>query len=190
MKLIRLFAGCVFAASLLPVLSSADDDTGLYLGVSASRLSADFEDQDDVDFDDSDNAGGVQLGYMFNNQIGAELGYMDLGNYTSPGDNPGNRLNLNADGLSAALVVNFDVFDPIDIYIKAGAFQIDAESRSRAASLVLNRNEDSTEAFGAIGLKVDLGALNFYGELSKVDTDVNALTIDIATVGIRYEFGY
>ena len=193
MKLLNPAAGVLLGASLLalpPSNAPADDDTGLYFGFSVSRLSADFEDQDDVDFDDSDNAGGIQLGYMFNNLIGAELGYLDLGSYSSPGDNAGNRLNLDADGFSAALVLNFEVVDELDIFIKAGAFRIDAESRSTAASLVLNQNEDSTEAFGAIGFKADLGAWNFFAELSKIDTDVSELTIDIATLGLRYEFGY
>ena len=173
-----------------PTSVRADDDTGLYFGASANRLSADFEDVNDVDFDDSDTAGGVHIGYMFSNLVGIEAGYIDLGSYSADGDNPGNALQLDADAFNAALVLNFNVLQQLDIYIKGGAFLVRADSDSNAAGQTFREDEDSTEPYGAIGLKADLGAWNIFGELSKVDTDVNDLSIDILSVGVRYEFGY
>ncbi|MBX2867474.1 MAG: outer membrane beta-barrel protein [Acidiferrobacterales bacterium] len=175
---------------VLPAGALADDDTGLYFGVSANRLSADFEDVNDVNFEESDTAGGVHIGYMFSNLVGVEAGYIDLGSYSADGDNPGNALDLDADAFNAALVLNFNALEQLDIYIKGGAFLVRADSDSNAAGQTFRVDDDSTEPYGAIGLKADLGAWNIFGELSKVDTDVNDLSIDILSVGVRYEFGY
>jgi len=184
---IALFFAALFFLTSSVVL--ADDDSGWYFGASGNRLSADFEDVNDVDFSESDTALGLQIGYMFTNLFGIEAGYIDLGDYSAPGDNPNNALQLDADAFSAALVLNFSVIDQLDIYVKGGAFLVRAESDSTVASETFSVDDDSVEPFGAFGLKADLGAWNIFGEISKVDTSVSDLSIDIFSVGIRYELG-
>ncbi len=185
---IAIFFAALFIFTTSVVL--ADDDSGWYFGASGNRLSADFEDVDDVNFSESDTALGLQIGYMFTNLIGLEAGYIDLGDYSAPGDNPGNALQLDADAFSAALVLNFSVIDQLDIYVKGGAFLVRAESDSTVASETFRVDDDSVEPFGAFGLKADLGAWNIFGEISKVDTSVRDLSIDIFSLGVRYELGY
>lgn len=166
----------------------ADDDTGAYLGVTINRLSADFEDENDVNFEDSDSAGGFRVGYMFTDMFGAEFGYLDLGNFTSDGDGPFNRIELDGDAFSIAFVANFSVLDQLDLYGKAGAYSLDVNATSTIAGRTFQANDTETAPFAAFGVDWDLGNFNLFGEISVVDTDISELTVDIATAGVKYEF--
>ncbi len=177
----------VFAAALsLGILAAtpavADDDTGLYIGGSLNRLSADFEDINDVSFDDSDNALGAKIGYMFNNRFGLEAGYLDLGNYSADGPRQGIDINIDADGFYGAGVLNVELSDRWDLYGKLGAFVVDSDTD------LTDFEESSTELFGAVGVQYDVGPVDLFGEFSKIDTDVEGLTIDIITFGLNYHF--
>ncbi len=167
----------------------SDDDSGFYGAITANRLSADFKDVNDVNFDESDTAAGIRGGYMFNDYFGVELGYIDFGRYTAGGDRPGNQIDLDADAFNAAIVINFSIADNIDLYGRIGAYQIDVASSSIVAGVMLQEDQDETEAYGALGVEWDLGELNFFAELSKADTDTNDLTIDVATIGVKFEYG-
>ena len=182
-------AGTLTISLLVAGNAFSDDDRGLYFAVSGNRLSADFEDVNDVSFDDSDTAGGLRLGYMFDDFFGAEIGYIDLGQYSARGDTPGNDINLDAQAFTGALVLSWELAHQFDIYGKVGAIYVEADSDSTIAGNSFRASESGTEAFGAIGVEADFGAWNLFGELSKVNTDTSELDIDIATVGIKYEFG-
>ncbi|MDH3694572.1 MAG: hypothetical protein OER96_08395 [Gammaproteobacteria bacterium] len=102
-----IVAGALGSVVLTGVTSVlADEDIGWSASITANRASADFEDRSDIDFDDSDTALGIRGGYMFTNLIGVEVGYLDLGDFSARGDRPGNRIDLDADAFSAALVLN------------------------------------------------------------------------------------
>ena len=185
----KLIIGTVLASTLLLPTAYGDDDSGLYIAGSANRLSADFKDVNDAKFDDSDSAGGVRLGYMSSGFLGFELGYLDLGSYSATGETAGNNISLDADAFTAAVVLNWEVVPQIDIYTRFGALFIDANSDSFVAGQTFSAGSRETEAFGAIGVEFDFGALNLFAEFSKADTSVNDLTLDIASVGLKYEFG-
>lgn len=190
MKVINAFSVTVILATIFASQSAlADDDTGFFIGAAVNRLSADFQDNNDVNFDDSDTALSGRAGYMFNNFFGIELGYLDLGDYFAEGDSPGNRIDLDADAVSAALIFNWEVHNELDLYAKVGAFQLNVDSNSFIAGARLRQNDEETEAFGAFGVEYDIGRLNFFAELSIADTDINDLSINIATAGIKFEFG-
>lgn len=159
----------------------ADDDTGFFLGASVNRLSADQKDVNDVDFDDSDNAFGLKVGYMFTDLLGIEGGYIDLGDYNASNDE-GIDLNLDAEGFYLVGVLNFSFAENWDAYGKLGAFAFDSNSD------FTEFDESSTELFGGLGIEYDFGTWNIFGEFSKVDTDTNDLSIDIISLGIKYEF--
>lgn len=161
---------------------AADDDTGLYIGGSINRLSADFADVNDVNFDDSDNALGAKIGYMFNNRFGVEAGYLDLGNYQARAENGGINLNLDSDGFYGVGVLNAELSDRWDFYGKLGVFIIDSNAD------FTDFEESSTELYGALGVQYDLGPIDVFGEFSKIDTDYQDLSIDIITLGINYQF--
>lgn len=184
-----MMAGLVGATLFSGVqIVHADDDTGFYIGASANRVSANFEDENDVNFDDSDTAYGVKAGMMFTDIVGVELAYLDLGDFSSEGDNLGNRIELDADGYAAALVLNWGVLDQLDLYGKAGAFRVSTDSASLVAGNVTLDGGDSTEPFVAVGTELDLGGLNLFAEYSFVDTDVSDLSVDILSAGLKFEF--
>ena len=134
MKIFTIIStGILSTVFLLSSLAIADDDTGFYLGVGLNRLSADFEDENDVDFEESDNAGIIKLGYMFNDFVGVEVGYIDLGDYDAEGNMPSNRIDLDAEAFTLAIVGNWSVIDKMDLYAKAGIYSIDVESNSVVA---------------------------------------------------------
>lgn len=188
MKALRIISLGLLAASLMTTnIASADDDTGFYVGFGVNRLSADFEDETDTDFDESDNAASIKAGYMINNYVGVELGYLDLGDFVAEGDTRSNRIELDAKAFSVAVVGNWPVLDKLDLYGKAGLFRIDAESTSTIAGNTLSTSSDDNELFAAIGIEFDLGQINLFSELSTVDTDFNDLSINIITAGIKFE---
>lgn len=160
----------------------ADDDTGWFLGASVNRLSADQKSVEDVDFDDSDNAFGLKGGYMFSNLFGLEAGYIDLGDYKTQGNEKGVNLNLDAEGWYLAGVLNFTPADNWDLYAKLGAFVLDTNSN------LTEFDDSTTEVYGGIGVEYDFGDWNIFGEFSAVNTDVNDLTTDILSLGLKYEF--
>jgi len=190
MKLTTRYLNGAFASLLMISAANvvADDDTGWFLSVSANRVSADFEDSSDVDFDDSDTAFGVRAGYMFTDVVGIEVGYLDLGDFSAEGDRPGNRIDLDADAYSAAFVLNWSAHEMVDVYGKLGAYHIDANSDSTAAGITLAQGDSETEAFYGVGAELDFGQFNVFTEFSQVDTDVNDLSFDIVSLGVKFEF--
>lgn len=170
---------------LTPGVVIGDDDTGFYIGIAGNRLDANFDDVSDVSFDDSDTAASIKGGYMFNNYFGVEVGYLDLGDYE--GDS---GVTIDADSFQLAGVLNYDVTEKFDIYGKLGAFFVNAKSDQVLPIVgLVQEDDDTTEVYAAIGGELDLGALNFFAEYSVVDTDINDLTIDIISLGVKYEFG-
>ncbi len=157
------------------------DDAGWYIGASANRLSADQNDIDDVDFEDSDNALGLKGGYMFNDLLGLELGYIDLGDYNTLSNDKGVDLSLDAEAITLAGVLNLSLGESWDVYGKLGVATLDSNTD-------LNIDDADTRAFGGIGVELDLGQVNIFGEYDTIDTDINDLTVDVVSVGLKYEF--
>lgn len=177
-----VLAATIALASVAATPAFSDDDTGPYIGGSVNRLSADFEDVNDVSFDDSDNALGAKAGYMFNNRFGIEVGYLDLGNYHADAPSQGIDINVDADGFYGVGVLNFDLADRWDLYGKLGVFVLDSDSD------LTDFEESSTDLYGGVGVQYNLGNAELFGEFTKIDTDVEGLTIDVITVGLNYRF--
>lgn len=161
----------------------ADDDSGAYVGFSANRLSVDNVETSDTDFEDSDTAFGAKAGFMFTDLFGIEGGYLDLGDYETRGQEEGRNLSLDAEGWYLAGVVNLALSDDFDLYGKLGVFSVDSNSD------FTDFEESSTEAFGGVGAEYDMGALNFFGELNVIDTDIADINWDVISLGIKYELG-
>ncbi len=181
MNRLQIFTVAVLSLALAPT-AFADDDTGFYLGASANRLSANQNNVNDVDFEDSDTALGLKAGYMFTDLLGVEGGYLDLGNYNTRGNEQGLNLNLDAEGFYLVGVLNFSVAENWDLYGKLGGFFFDSDTD------LTGFDKSSTELFGGLGIEYDFGNWNIFGEFSKLDTDTNNLSIDILTLGVKYEF--
>ena len=107
---------------------------------------------------------------MFNDFVGVEVGYIDLGDYDAEGDTPSNRIDLDAEAFTLAIVGNWPVIDKMDLYAKAGIYSIDVESSSVVAGNVLNSTNDGEEEIvGTIGVEYDMGHVNLFTEFSVAD---------------------
>ena len=162
----------------------ADDDTGWYAGVGISRLDANYQDVSDLSFDDSDNSFQLKGGYMFNDVLGLEIGWQDLGDYDGDGG-----ITVDADTFWLAGVANWSVSEKVDLYAKLGAFFVKATSNQVIPGFgPVRDDQDNTEFGGAIGIEWDFGKPNLFLEYGRVDTDVADLRVDIITLGFKYEF--
>ncbi len=162
----------------------ADDDTGWYLGIGASRLDANYQDVSDLSFDDSDTALQLKGGYMFNDIFGLEIGWVDLGTYEGDGG-----ITVDGDTFWLVGVANWSVAEQVDLYAKLGAFKVGATSDQFIPGIgPVRDDQDNTEFGGAIGIEWDFGKPNLFLEYGRVDTDVADLRVDIITLGFKYEF--
>lgn len=182
MKRVKIIPVAAVLGLAIASSSFADDDAGFYLGASANWLSADQKDVNDVSFEDSDVALGLKAGFMFTDLFGIEGGYLDLGDYNTKANNRGVSLNLDAEGFYLVGVLNFSVAEHWDLYGKLGAFAFDSDTN------LTGFDKSSTELYGGLGVEYDFGTWNIFGEFSKLDTDTNDLSIDIISLGIKYEF--
>lgn len=178
----------VSATALLLALGShalqADDDTGWYVGAAATRLDANFKDIDDLDFDESDTTWYIKGGYMFNDILGLEGGYLDLGDYEG-----GSGVKVDADAFWLGGVANWSVAEQFDLYAKLGAFFVNAKSDQFIPGIGQVRDDDDkTELAGGVGAEWDLGTWNFFLEYNRIDTSVSDLRVDAIALGVKYEF--
>lgn len=181
MKRLALVAASLAAVAVATV-THADDDSGPYAGISVSRLSLNEADVRDVRFRDSDNALGVKFGYLFDGRFGLEGGYMDLGDYRARGGSRGADLSLDVEGYYLVGVLNHELTQNWDIYGKLGVFAVDTDTSLTGFS------RSNTEPYGGLGVEYDFGDWNLFGEYTKLDTDVDDLTIDAISLGVKYEF--
>jgi OOP family OmpA-OmpF porin len=181
----KLIPAVLSLALLAPGIGVAAEGKGFYAGVSANWLDADFKDVNDLSFSDSDTTWGIRGGYMFNKWFGLELGYIDLGNYKGGGGH-----EIDADTWQFAGVAKWNVAEQFALYGKLGAFFVNSKSNQVIPGIgQISDGQDDTEAYIALGAEYDFGKVGLFGEYSWVDTGVDDLTIDIITVGLKYNFG-
>lgn len=191
-----LASTATMAQSLEMEDKSNEGDKGFYLALGVSRISADASSEFDnvsLDFSDSDNAFNYRAGYMFTNWIGVEAGYYDFGEFEDSLEDAVDNLGIsNADvdldlkGYSLQLVGNIPV-SFVDFYVKGGVVRLEGEAKASAFGLSYSTDESTTEPFAAVGIELDLGVVNFFGEYSRV-MDTDDIEIDLATAGIKLEF--
>lgn len=124
-KLGRLaFAGsmliAVFCLSTGPATAQG---TGFYAGGSVGRTSVDVCSKLGsglTSCDDTDSGFKLFGGYKFNQNFGAEVGFVDLGEIKATG--PGGTARLETDGLQAAAVGAFPINPQFDVFGKLGLF--------------------------------------------------------------------
>ncbi len=176
--------------------NTAEDDSGFYIALGVSRISAEASaefNNAELDFDDSDNAYNFRAGIMFTNWIGIEAAYYDFGEFEDSledavaelgVDNVDVDLDLKAYGLS--LVGNIPL-PYVDLYIKGGAVKLDGEATASAFGLSISDETDSTEPFAAVGAELDFGTVNLFAEYSRI-LDNDDVEVDFATAGVKLEF--
>jgi hypothetical protein len=183
-----LLSPCILGTAAV-AQESDEVEKGFYLGAAVTQ--ARFDDEnfslDDIDndaFDDEDNSWKVVGGFRFHENFAVEGSYIDFGETSAPllvGTGP---FSAEAKGFSAFLVGMVPV-PYFDLYAKAGAARIDAETNG----LPVNFDDDTTEfAYGA-GAQWRWQNLAVRAEYEKFDTDIIG-DLDLISVGATYTFNF
>ena len=136
-------------------------------------------------------------GYQFNKNFGAELGYVNFGNFTSSGKPAGVASTFDAKikGAEFMGVGAFPITESFSVYGKLGFFNYDVEFSSTVAGAGASTGRDrgTVLTFGA-GLKYDatktIGARfewQRYNDVGDAATTLNA-PIDLLSLGIVFKF--
>lgn len=168
-------------------------DDGFYVAVGGSNARVDTG-----DFDDSDTAATVRVGYMFNSIVGLEGGYFELGDFSDSVDELqelvedalGNRgdVDLDLDAFSLAVVLNAPL-TLFDLYGKVGVLAVDAELKANTPFGRFGRSESAAGPLLALGGELDLGLVNIFAEVSRINIDEDEVDdLDIASIGVKFEF--
>ncbi len=158
----------VLASSIVfsPVVLSA----GGFIGVGALETSLSNSDG----FDGSDTSYSVKGGYMFNDNIGAEFAYADVGDITD------GRGSVDGDIISGA-VIGAIPLNPISLYGKIGYAGYNLDGLGNAAVV----NEEDGGIFGGVGVEWMIGSVGLYLEYLTFDTDVD---VDSIGAGVKFHF--
>jgi OOP family OmpA-OmpF porin len=171
------------AAALALWTAQASAEPGFYLGgsVGNSTLEADdnFElDGTDVslDFDESDTAYKLFGGYMFNDYLGVELAYVDLGepedDFSADGGEISVDLSAEFTGFTADVVGQLPL-GPVDLFAKVGLVSYDAELDISATDGVVTESgsleDDGEELHYGLGATLNFGNFGIRAEYEMFD---------------------
>ena len=162
-------------ASLCAGTAAHADNTGIYAGLSVGQAKTDFsEDALDDLFDGKDTAFKLFLGYRILDWVGFEAGYVDLGEITLKGNQPGlTQFRLEEAGFNVFGVVYWDIA-PVDLFAKAGLMVSQAHVRTNTFFGVLDDTDNSTDLAWGVGAQLRLDKLAVRLEYERFDFDVGA----------------
>jgi OOP family OmpA-OmpF porin len=172
-----------FASSLAFSVSAHAGETGLYVGGSVGQSTLKV---DDINFDESDTAYKLFVGYMLLPFLGVEGGYVDFGSPNRHYSGAGS-VEIETDGWEGYVVGQLPL-GPIDLFAKAGVLSYDVNVKTNGPVLGNLSGNDSDEvgAYGA-GAAIALGPIKVRGEYTYYD--VNHVDDSyLLSVGVTYHF--
>jgi hypothetical protein len=169
------------------------DNTGIYAGGSLGQAKTDFSD-DALDslFDGKDTAFKIFLGYRVLDWVGFEAGYVDLGEITLEGNQPGvTRFRLEEAGVGAFGVLYYDFgVAPIDLFAKAGFVVSQAHVRTNTFFGTLDDTDNGTDLAWGVGAQVRFDKLAIRAEYERfnLETGPGFDSPDMISVGASWTF--
>jgi OmpA-OmpF porin, OOP family len=152
--------------------SAAASDEGLYATGAFGQSKYDIG---NLPGKKKDNAYSVALGYQFNANVSAEIGYTDFGKLNSSG------IKGQAKSTAVSLILTAPLSDEFAIYARLGA----ASTQREVSGFGVRLNERKTEAYPGIGARYNftktVGATLEYTKLNT--SDVSAVLL-----GLRVRF--
>ena len=142
--------------------------------------------------DDKDTAWKIFGGYQFNPNLGVELGYVDLGNFTANGTVLGAPVSgsVEAKGFELVGVGSIPFTQQLSGYAKAGAFRWDVDTSTTVGSA----GDKGTDFTYGLGLKYDFtrniaGRLEFqrYNNVGETSTTGQS-DVNLWTAGVMFKF--
>jgi hypothetical protein len=170
----KLAAAAVAATlSLGAAQASADADHWGYAGASIGNAKVKLA---EAQFSEWDTAWKVYGSYMFNENIGVEATYLDMG---SPSDGPIRVTDLTG---FATQVVGVLPLGSFDLFAKVGYIYYDAEFRSGSSTPTRN----GFELAAGFGARYNVGKFGIRAEAEAFDVDFADLYV--LSVGAQYRF--
>lgn len=192
-RIILLVAIVTLGFATQTAMAGTLGDDGFYIAVGGSNARVDAR-----GFSDSDTAGTLRVGYMFSSIVGLEAGYFELGKFSDSVDEIqalldnalGTRgdVDLDLDAYSLAVVLNAPLA-LFDLYGKIGVLTADAELTATTSVGRFRRSESATGPLVAVGGELDLGLLNVFAEVARININEDEVDdLDIASIGVKFEF--
>ena len=167
------------------------DDTGIYAGVSAGQVKTDFSDDDlDTLLDGKDTAFKLFLGYRVLDWVGFEAGYVDLGEITLKGSQPGvTRFRLEEAGFNVFGVLYWDIA-PVDLFAKAGFMVSQTHARTNTIFGPFDQSDNSTDLAWGVGAQMRFDKLAVRLEYEHFDLDLGEgfEAPDMVSLGATWTF--
>ncbi len=175
------FAGILCITSLMDSGANAE---GFSAGTSIGSSNIRFDDpSSSLDFDGSDVGWKVFGKYMFNDNWGVEVGYVDFG---SPDDTIfGVDIAIDFYGIDAFLIGSFPASDSFDLFAKAGYISWDAKIST--PGFPSESDDGSDLALGIGGAFHTTDTLSILGELEWFDIE-DSDSVWMLSLGIQVGF--
>jgi opacity protein-like surface antigen len=181
-----------FAAALGAAPSFAQ---GWYAGVGVGQGSVDFPKRQNLDFDEKDTVYQLRLGYRFHPNLGVEVGYYDMGEYSVSAGSGGERITVGVDARSFGIsLVGTLPLDRFDLYGRVGYARSEVEASVASAGQGFaealgfggtNQRTRENEWFGAVGGRWNINrALGVFAEYQHHDK----LEVKSYFVGVDWRF--
>lgn len=185
-----------------PGAVAADPNAGFYAGGAVGQSKA----KDACDgitgagfagsCDETDTAWKIFGGYQFNRNLGAELGYVDLGKFTASGTVGGTPANASAKakGFELVGVAAYPFNDQFSVYGKAGAFRWDVDTSASAGGTAGSASDNGTDFTVGAGLKYNFtknaaARLEFQRYNNVGDSGTTGQSdVNLWTLGLMYSF--
>ena len=164
---------------------------GWYVGVGVGQGMVDFTDVPSfITVDEKDTTYQVRLGYRFHRNLGVELGYYNLGEYSASGGSADERITVGADARSLGIsLVGTLPLDRFDLYGRLGYARSEV---SAVAGLAFthafgfggfNQRARENEWFGSVGgrfnLSRELGVFAEYQRHDKLEVESFFVGVDM-----------
>lgn len=164
-------------------------------------INAETEDTFVCDLEDSDTSLGINFAYTFNNGLGLELGYMDLGEYTSEVRSttgiPFVGGSFTTDGPSVEITsiylagtFTYKFLEKWSGTARLGYSNVDYELSSPLLGALIGDpdfSDDESTAMGGISVNYDINS-SWQASLRYDLFDADE-AVDVLSLGIRYNFG-
>ena len=180
--------------STLPLAAHAQENTpapgfvsgggAIYTNIENKFVDQDFPEDDD-DFDDDRVSWKALAGFRFNPVLSVEGQYIDFG------DAENNGARAEADGWTAAAVVDIPI-PYVQPYAKAGALFWDTDAHVRGPlNSTLRASDDGTDFFWGLGVRFNLTenlALRAEYERFELEGDSVESKVDAASLNLQFSF--
>ena len=195
MKSIRAIATAALAACSL--LFAAQASAQLYIGASGGAS----EIQNSLvlgplitsgTVDNKDAGFKVFGGYLFNEYLGVEYSYMDLGTMTYSGDFLGTPVTggkVEVKGNNFSLVVMLPLSESFSLMGKVGMFQARVKATDTTGGAPFSFSDRKTADSAALGVNYNLGKhISLRAEAERLKIDINDSVAYFYSAGIAFKF--